>query len=212
MRASGQHLPEERLFHSYLSVLGGEILDPPVAEHLTDCAECGQRYADLVRFMDWLDTEAVAETDEVFTTERLRQQRAQIARKLEHLGHPARVITFPGRPGSHRTLGATPRPARRWIAAAAAAGLIVGVGTGLFFDWDRVPGRRIAGARKAVLTTTGRLDDRQGRMERMEIARPDPSDDTVFLSEIELAGERPNIRELAAVDALTPHAREITLR
>jgi hypothetical protein len=205
------HLPEERLFDCYLTARSGEILDPPVAEHLTDCDDCGRRYAELTRFMESLDTEAVAETDEVFPADRLRIQRQQIARKLENLGHPARVITFPGRPAGHRTIGATPRPARRWIAAAAAAGLFVGVGTGLLFDWDRVPGRRMPGVRQTVLTTSAaRIDDRQGRM---ELTRPDPlEDDNVFLSEIELAGERPNIRELAAVDALTPHVREITLR
>jgi len=42
---------------------------------------------------------------------------------------------------------------------------------------------------------------------------PDPSEgDEAFLSEIEVAGQRPRIRELLAVDALTPHVREITLR
>ena len=205
------HLPEERLFDCYLTARGGEMLDPPVAEHLADCGDCGRRYAELTQFMERLDTEATAETEEVFTAERLRAQRLQIARKLENLGHPARVITFPGRPTSHRTMGAAPRPVRRWIAAAAAAGLFVGVGTGLLFDWERVPGRRLAGARQTVLTTSAaRVDERQGRI---DLARPDPlEDDNVFLSEIELAGERPNIRELAAVDALTPHVREITLR
>ena len=212
MRTRGHHLHEERLFDCYLAVRSGDILDPPVAEHLTDCDQCGQRYAELTQFMEWLDTEATAEADAVFPADRLRAQRLLIAHKLEHLGHPARVITFPGRQVGHRTGGPAPRPARRWIAAAAAAGLFVGVGTGLLFDWDRAPGRRIVGvARHAVLTAPAdRMDD---RMEgRMEIGRPDPSEDNVFLSELELAGDRPHIRELSAVDALTPHAREITLR
>ena len=34
-----QHLREESLFESYLASRGGDPLDPPVAEHLTDCSE-----------------------------------------------------------------------------------------------------------------------------------------------------------------------------
>ena len=36
-----QHLREEILFECYLASRGGDPLDPPVAEHLTDCSECG---------------------------------------------------------------------------------------------------------------------------------------------------------------------------
>jgi hypothetical protein len=209
VKTRGPHLREECLFDSYLSVRGGDILDPPVAEHLTDCDECGRRYIELTEFMDSLDAQAAAETDEIFTAERLRVQRMQIARRLEHLGHPARVITFPGRPSGFRVGATAPRPARRWIAAAAAAGLFIGVGTGILLDWERMPGRQSpALARQVVLTapTTAR------RERAAEITRPDPFEDNLFLSEIELAGDRPHIRELSAVDALTPHIREITLR
>ena len=212
MRSCG-HLPEERLFDCYLTVRGGEILDPPVAEHLTDCEACAQRYDELKRFMDWLDTEATSETDDIFTPDQLRLQRAQIARKLEHLGHPARVITFPGRPAGHRLGGSSRRPARRWIAAAAAAGLFVGVGTGLLFDWERAPGRRLARvARQTVLMAPAGGSRGALKEGSIEIVRPDPSEDNVFLSAIELAGQCPHISELDAVDALTPHVREITLR
>ena len=52
------HLQEERLFDSYLTERGGEPLDPPVAEHLADCAACGSRYAELAAFMDTLRRDA----------------------------------------------------------------------------------------------------------------------------------------------------------
>jgi len=200
------HLQEERLFDCYLATKGGDVLDPPVVEHLTDCPDCAARYADLTQFMEMLGTEAAAEADAVFPPERLRAQRMVISRRLEHLGHQARVITFPGRSSGARFGAAAPRPARRWIAAAAAAGLIVGVGTGLFLDREgRGPNRRLAVqlGHQAVLTSPGRI----------ELMRPDPFDsDQAFLSELELAGERPRIRELTAVDALTPHVREVNLR
>jgi hypothetical protein len=205
----GHHLQEERLFDCYLAAKGGEILDPPVAEHLTDCDECGARYADLTSFMETLSMEASAEADVVFSPDRLRAQRLHISRRIEHLGHPARVITFPGRATSHHFGPSIPRPARRWIAAAAAAGLFVGVGTGLFLDREGRASFRhtsVATARQAILTAPV-----EGGLIALE--RPEPFEsDEAFLSELELAGERPRIRELTAVDALTPHVREVNLR
>jgi hypothetical protein len=206
------HLQEERLFDCYLAARGGEPLDPPTAEHLIDCNECGARYADLTAFMDGLGTEAAAEADAVFTPERLRVQRAHIDRRLDHLGHPARVITFPDRTGGHPFGSSAPRPVRRWVAAAAAAGLFVGVGTGLLLDRGTrgtYARHATAAAHQAILTSP------DGRLEsgRIELLRPEPSEsDQAFLSELELAGERPRIGELIAVDALTPHVREVNLR
>jgi hypothetical protein len=219
----GHHLQEERLFDCYLATRGGQSLDPPVAEHLTDCDDCGARYAELTEFMEGLGTEAAAEADAVFTPERLRAQRLHISRRLEHIGHPARVITFPGRADRQHFGPSAGRPARRWIAAAAAAGLFIGVGAGLFLDREAGRGsaqrQSLAMARPTKLGSPGgRLDGDRSELNRIELnriemVRPGPFDaDQAFLSEIELAGERPRILELTAVDALTPHVREVTLR
>ena len=43
MRHRAQHLHDDRLFDCYLAVRDGEALDPPVAEHLTDCDVCHER-------------------------------------------------------------------------------------------------------------------------------------------------------------------------
>lgn len=212
MTSGGHHLQEERLFDCYLAVKGGESLAPPLVEHLTDCPACGDRYAELTRFMDSLSLAAAAESDAVFTPDRLRTQRQLIARKLEHLGHAARVISFPGRTAAHPAGASVQRPARRWIAAAAAAGLFVGVGTGLFFDWEAVRGARRLPAATLPAATITRQTNLTAPATRIE-ARPVTSQsDQAFLSELELAGERPRYRELVAVDALTPHVREINLR
>jgi hypothetical protein len=201
-----RHLQERRLFESYLAVRSGERLDPPIADHLTDCPQCSRRYAELTQFMEALSLAATDEADAVFTPERLRLQQQQIARRLEHVGHPARVISFPGRAAAHRIGAVAPRLARRWVAASLAAGLFIGVGTGIFFDWQasRAFGRHRAVATQAVITEPSI---------GVAMTLPDPSEgDEAFLSEIEVAGQRPRIRELLAVDALTPHVREITLR
>src|SRR5437868_5870140 len=117
------------------------IVDPRLAEHLTDCGECGARYADLTRFMDGLRTGGELEADVIFTAERLRTQQQQIARRLEYAHRLGRVIAFPGPIARRAFTVSTVRTAPRWVAAAAAAGLFVGIALGASYRWE-IPGRR----------------------------------------------------------------------
>jgi hypothetical protein len=196
------HLQEERLFESYLAERAGEPLDPPVAEHLADCASCGSRYAELSTFMDTLRRDGDAEADAIFTPERLRIQQQQILRRMSLVGRPARVLSFPGRLVRRTIDASTSRTAPRWAAAAAAAGLFVGVAVGASFPWSRPVARQrpavqsSASLRPAGVGTAGR--------DTIEIAPDD-----AFLSDLEIALERPHTRELQAFDALTPHVREV---
>jgi len=202
--ARADHLQEERLFDCYLADRGGEPNDPPAAEHLADCDECGKRYADLARFMDSLWSEADAETDAIFTPERLRAQQQQLARRIEHVGRAARVISFPGRFVSRHMTARTSRVVPRWVAAAAAAGLFLGVGAGLFYDGETRAARlaRVRQANAARLPPVAT---------RLSVAPPSiDADADQFLSELELALDRPRTPELLPFDALTPHVREIS--
>jgi len=198
-----RHLQEEQLFDSYLTERSGAPLDPPVVEHLADCDECSARYAELSGFMETLRRDGEAEADAVFTPERLRAQQQQIARRIEHVGRAARVISFPTRM-VRRTIGAsTGGTAPRWIAAAAAAGLFVGVAVGASFQWTARD--RNAQSLLARGASTGRLSPVATRgSSAAEIAA-----DTAFLSDLEFALERPHTSELRAFDELTPHVREI---
>ena len=90
-----RHLQDNRLFECYLAEQGGERVDPPTADHLADCADCRVRYADLSSFLAALRSEADEEIDTVFRPDDLRAQQQQIAHRLDHLGHAARVISFP---------------------------------------------------------------------------------------------------------------------
>jgi hypothetical protein len=209
------HLQDERLFDCYLAVRAGESLDPPDAEHLTDCDACGERYAEFTQFMEALSVEGTSEADAIFTPERLRAQQQHIARRLDHLGHPARVITFPVLAANHSLGSPAPRVARRWIAATAAATLFIGVGVLLDREAARVapPARVRSVARQAVLKAPESIEPGTIEPAAIEITRPDAfQPDEAFLSELELAGDRPRTHELLAFDALTPHVREITLR
>jgi hypothetical protein len=175
----------------------GDRPDPPTAEHLADCESCATRYAELAGFMNELRTEADAETDAIFTSDRLRAQQQHIARRMEAVGRPARVISFPGRI-VQRTIRASTSRSPRWTAAAAAAGLFLGIALGATYEWDwqaRTP--------SPGMTARSRLAPVPSR------GTPDIAADEAFLLELDLALDRPRTRELAAFDAFTPHFREI---
>ena len=114
------------------TTIGAQESDRPAESHLRKCAECRGRYASFVSWLDGIRVDAQAETDEIFGRERLATQQQQIFRRLESLEHPARVIAFPkfARPVATQTSGR-----RRWTAAAAAVGLITGIGLGQLIDF-----------------------------------------------------------------------------
>ena len=201
-----QHLPEEQLFDSYLASRAGERLDPPIAEHLADCDACAARYDDLSRFMDVLRAEGTAEADAVFTPDRLRTQRRGIADRLLQVAHPARIIRFPGRRSvdfvRRSMTTSTSHGSSRWVAAAAAAGLFIGVAVGASYNYG---GRMRSPQAFAPQVSAPLLKPAV----RSEIKALSSTDDASFLSDLESALERPHTRELLAFDAFTPHARDV---
>jgi hypothetical protein len=203
-----RHLHDDRLLECYAAERTGEPFDPPTAEHLAACDECGGRYTTLTQLLDTIRTDAEAEADELFTIDRLRQQQHQILHRIEHMGRQARVISFPGRIG--RTIGGgSLRVAPRWLAAAAAVGLFVGVAVGGMFS-DGSGRRRLSmtsanpqlGSPHPSLAAAGRAG--------VPAAIREVPDDDAFLSDLELALERPSTGELVPFDALTPHTRGIS--
>jgi len=200
------HLHDDRLFDCYLAERGGERIDPPAAEHLADCPECAARFAEFAGCMDTLREEGDAEADAIFTPDRLRAQQQQIARRIEHIGRHARVISFPGQFSHGRIAGGTTRTATRWAAAAAAAGLFIGLALGASFEW----GARARG--RVTSTASAQASARPARMAPAITRSPAATSDDAFLLDLEVALERPRTRELVAYDAFTPHVREISQR
>jgi len=176
-------------------------------QHLDRCDICADRAVALARWMDEVQADAAGMADDLFSPERLQAQQDQILRRLEHLNRPARIISFPGRVTRH--ISGNARVAPRWLAAAAAAGLFVGVAVGGMFLQPglrrSLPVMHVAARPTAVARATPAPAAR--------VANPvpvtDTFDDDVFLQELEFALARPHTRELQPFDALTPHVREI---
>jgi anti-sigma factor RsiW len=198
LESLSRHVQDERLLDAYLAARHCEPIDPPVAEHLADCGACGARYQELALIMDALRAEGGAEADAVFTPERLRQQHQQIARRIEQVGRAARIISFPGQFVRRTMTSSSSSPAApRWVAAAAVAGLFIGVALGASYGWGAHGARALPGDMRLRPVATQGTDP------------VDVAADDAFLSELELALARPHTRELLAFDALTPHVREI---
>jgi hypothetical protein len=166
--------------------------------HLQGCAECRLRYTSFSNWMSDLRTEAIEEAEVGLTPDRLAAQQAQIFRRLEAAERPARVITFPAVPAS----GARPSPVRRWIAAAAAASFIAGVGLGAMLDlrhWSSgpatFPSEQIAG------------NNGRGAGGPMAVPALATLNDETTLLELEEAAT-PQYEVLRAYDTFTPRAAD----
>ena len=199
------HLQDERLYDCYYAARRGDAPDPPTAEHLTDCDACRRRFDELSQFMSALRTEADAELDASFPPERLRAQQQEIARRLESIGRAARVISFPG-VAARQSTTSTARLATRWVAAAAAAGLFVGVAAGTAFNFGRLDFTRVARFNAAPVSRP-RIGSSVPAMLTPAAVNISASDDA-FMSDLESALDRPHTSELVVFDALTPHVRE----
>lgn len=199
MIGRAHHLQNDRLFECYLAGLDGTAVDRLVAAHLAECAACAAHLRELADFMSALRADAEADTDAIFTPERLRIQQQQILHRLEHLGHAARVLSFPARLMGRRMAHTASRIAPRWAVAAAAAGLFVGVGVGTLID----PARREAPAAIAPFPMVV--------SPALTVSDPLPAgDDDTFLSDLEMALSGPRNLELMPFDALTPRVQAVS--
>jgi hypothetical protein len=98
------------------------------ADEVRGCASCGARLASLSGLLREVSVASELDADAAFPADRLARQRARILQRLGHRGHLARVLAFPAAHAPHTSV--QPRSARRWVAGAAAAGLIIGMAAG----------------------------------------------------------------------------------
>jgi hypothetical protein len=178
----------------------------PVADaHLADCAQCRARYAEFNGWLDRIQDEAIAEADEAFPPERLAAQQAQIMRRLEGLERPARVIAFPR---FARPVSSTQGHAQRWVAAAAAAGLVIGLVAGQLFDVRHIlsSSPNPTAAQTARLTTPAPVSSGTATVVPASMSTT-VSDETLFFGG-DPARATGRLSMLQAIDDITPRARD----
>ena len=168
----------------------------PAHPHLAQCATCRTRMAEFTGWFDELRDDAAAEADAVFTTERLNAQQAHILRRIEATERPARVIRFPRFAQPIASSGAS---ARRWIASAAAAGLLVGVALGQFMDLR--PSPRTIGP-----STDSAQVQRPGGPAVQPVATSISDEELMSRLEEIVSPRIPD--SLVAFDSMTPRARD----
>jgi hypothetical protein len=139
---------------------------------------------------------ACAEADAHFDDRALEAQRHKILARLEHLGHPAKVIRFPKAPQ-----GDVPSTSmnRGWISVAAAAGLIIGLLGGQVVHLLPHSPVRLAPMATSIAPSAATSN-------AAIVQASAPIDDDGFLSEIELVMEVRGASELRALDEFTPLA------
>jgi hypothetical protein len=170
--------------------------------HLDTCERCAVRHAEMLCVIADLDV-VHAEADAVFDEERLLHQRTHILRRLERNHGPARVLPFPAAVEGTGAIRVLASAGRRWVAAAAIAGLVVGVFSGRMLT-HRGDEPRIERLRQ-VYSASVRRSATNPVIVPAEL-RTGGGDDILF-EQVESALARPRVQELTAIDAITPAAR-----
>jgi hypothetical protein len=167
--------------------------------HMEECAMCRERYDAFDRWSERLADDLRAEADDTMSAERYALQQSQIARRLEMLDRPGRVIAFPKAAraiiGGHSHIG-------RWVAAAAAAGLVAGVGLG-----QMVPGLFNAPVQVRHEVVQSQLAASRGNTHSPKLTPVSATfDDTELLSDTFVDSR---VKGLRTLDDMTPHIRDI---
>ena len=207
MFAASGHIDDNALIRRYLAERGLEVLgadDEPILKHLAHCEMCQARYVQAKAGLDDGRDLSVAAADAAFTPDRLAAQRERIMRRIESQ-NGARVLAFPA-PAAAERVPMHARPMLRWVAAAAVAGIMVGITAGRYVNIGDLglTGRHTA-------TSASRI---------AAVPRPTPElrpvgnsamaqDDDELLSEIDGALTEPRTSELAPIYALTMRGHEV---
>jgi hypothetical protein len=154
--------------------------------------------------LDDVSGTSAAAADAAFPPERLARQQARILTHLMHDGRPARVIAFPAG-HAHEPTASRTRPSTRWVAAAAVAGLVIGVFAGRFghdYTFLRPPPSQVIA--RASENPELRAAGSTGTIREVAAVISDEE----FLSQIEGAIDGPSAAALQPLDELTPRAWE----
>jgi len=200
--AGKRHLDDDALIRRYLADRGLEALeakDEALLRHLVQCSPCEARYVALQVAFDQARDAVVADAEAACSPDRMAHQRDRILHRVAAQYAGPRVLPFPA-PSQGRRAHQQPRVIRRWVAAAAVAGLVVGLTAGRLFHVGE-PGAESSASRDP-LPAGSSSPARPAPVMRAANVQPAMSEDQ-FLSEVELATSSPRTAELRAIYALT---------
>lgn len=188
----GPHLSDESLVELHALLMTGEhAVAARYQRHVRQCPECAARLDTLRQELAGLRADLVSAAEALMTPARLDRQYDVIARRID--GQSGRILAFPttmSRPPATTSL-------RRWVALAAACGLLVGVGAG------RALGP--APPRPAPPWTAA-----AGGSQIPAGVHQEADED--LLVEVDAALARSRTREFRALDALTPRVADAQAR
>ena len=187
------HLSDDRLIDVCLDHAPGETEQ----RHLASCQACEERRARLARLLDDAADVTAAEADVHFTEERLARQRAHILQRVELESRHGQLISFPAAHAAQPARLRIIRPASRWIAGAAAAGLFIGLLAG-HLAHDFTSGRVLPTQRAAFAPAETTIQAVSTTLSEEE-----------FLGRLEVAIEGTGGSALRPLDDLTPLVWEV---
>lgn len=184
-----RHLTEQQLIEVCLGDTA-DVGQPGQSDHLEHCGECQARHSEFVSLLADASRAAAADTDTAFSDERLARQHDAIMERVALASSSGRLINFPAGP-SRPSLPAGPTTGSRWVAAAAAAGLVIGLlGGHLSHGLTGPTTIRPNGAAIAQVSPRGSAEDE-------------------LLGQLESTAEETGPSALRPLDALTPVAWDI---
>ena len=190
-----RHLTDAQLIEGSIAAAAGAPHADHVAGHVEHCALCRTRHDALRALLADTANAATADAEVAFSDERLARQHQHIMERVERLSRAGRVISFPTAFGRVSQPSSANRS--RWVAAAAAAGLIVGLlGGHLTHDLRVQPGAVFAPGRAPAAGSRGAI-----------VAAVQAEDD--LLGQVEVAFEASGPSALQPLDALTPVAWDV---
>ena len=198
-----RHLDDAALIRRYLAERGLEALDASDEaglRHLVRCESCDARYVAMQRAFEETREAVIDRADATFTPERLAEQRARILRRIDTQYSGPRVLPFPnGAAAAHAAVPST--LVKGWIAAAAVAGLVIGLTAGQFLHFRR---DAVQSARSTTPAVTAAIGPAHATpVMRSVNGVPTIADDEEFLSEVDSAAAAPQAAELRAIYAFT---------
>ncbi|MBM3820467.1 MAG: hypothetical protein FJW14_15820 [Acidimicrobiia bacterium] len=165
-----------------------------MSDHLSD--------DELARLLDEHRESVNAEADAAFPADRLARQQSRILARIEHEGRPGRLIAFPAG-YAHAPAALRARPGMRWVAGAAAAGLLIGVVAGqLTYDFSTRDRTRVA------QVVASRPDAGAPALRAVSTTLSEEE----FLGQLEMAIEGIRPDSLQPLDEMTPRVWEIAAR